>query len=35
MRFLDVMGRKNGVFWVGVRVRVITSEKRLFVKYET
>ena len=29
MRFLDIMGWKNGVcVWVGVSVRVIAAEKR-------
>ena len=35
MRFLDIMGRKNGVFWAGVCVRVITAEKGYIVKNET
>ena len=35
MRFLDIMGRKNGMFWVGVCVCGITLEKRQFLKIET
>ena len=34
MRFLGIMGRKMECVWVGVYVRVITAEKRLFVKNE-